>query len=55
MSLILSLFIAGSPIEKTKPPSLESLCLGVVGKHFEDIIGDLGEIAVNFPADTKVI
>ncbi|CBI26641.3 uncharacterized protein LOC100248711 [Vitis vinifera] len=43
-----------SPIEKTKPPSLESLCLGVVGKHFEDIIGDLGEIAVNFPADTKM-
>ncbi|KAL6314136.1 hypothetical protein AAG906_011876 [Vitis piasezkii] len=43
-----------SPIEKTKPPSLESLCLGVVGKHFEDIIEDLGEIAVNLPADTKM-
>ena len=51
----MSLFLAESPIEKKKPPSLESLCLGVVGKHFEDIIEDLGEIAVSIPADCKVI
>lgn len=44
---------AGLP-KKTKPPTLFSLCLGVVGKHLEDIIEDLGEIAINFPADTKV-
>ncbi|KAL6999288.1 hypothetical protein U1Q18_000450 [Sarracenia purpurea var. burkii] len=41
-------------LEKSKPPSLVSLCLGVVGKHFEDIIQDLGDIASNFPADIKV-
>ncbi|KAK0599879.1 hypothetical protein LWI29_009393 [Acer saccharum] len=39
---------------KAKPPSLLALCLGVVGKHLEDIIVDLGEIAVNFPADIKI-
>ncbi|KAK3025541.1 hypothetical protein RJ639_041019 [Escallonia herrerae] len=42
------------PTEKTKPPSLVSLCLGFVGKHFEDIIEDLGDIASNFPSDIKV-
>lgn len=42
------------PLEKSKPPSLVSLCLGVVGKHLEDIIADLDEIAVNFPADIKI-
>ncbi|MBA0550190.1 hypothetical protein Golob_021157 [Gossypium lobatum] len=41
-------------IEKTKPPSLVSLCLGVIGRHLEEIIEDLSEIAVNFPADVKV-
>ncbi|XP_057461500.1 uncharacterized protein LOC130751810 isoform X2 [Actinidia eriantha] len=41
-------------LEKAKPPSLISLCLGVIGKHFEDIIEDLGEIAANFPADIKM-
>lgn len=40
--------------KKTKPPSLVSLCLGVVGRHLEDIIADLGEIASNLPADIKV-
>ncbi|KAG7957621.1 hypothetical protein I3843_11G184900 [Carya illinoinensis] len=40
--------------EKTKPPSLVSLCLGLVGKHLEDIIEDLSEIAVNFPSDVKM-
>ncbi|XP_062169368.1 uncharacterized protein LOC133875292 isoform X4 [Alnus glutinosa] len=45
--------VAGLP-KKTKPPTLFSLCLGVVGKHLEDIIEDLGEIAINFPADTKM-
>lgn len=42
------------PREKSKPPSLVSLCLGIVGKHLEDIIGDLDEIAVNFPVDIKI-
>lgn len=41
-------------IQKTKPPSLVSLCLGVIGRHLEEIIEDLSEIAVNFPADIKV-
>ena len=40
---------------KKKPPTLVSLCLGVVGKHLEDLIQDLDEIAINFPADIKVV
>ncbi|XP_044473693.1 uncharacterized protein LOC123202037 [Mangifera indica] len=40
--------------EKAKPPSLVGLCLGVIGKHLEDIIEDLGEIAASFPADIKI-
>ncbi|XP_042952309.1 uncharacterized protein LOC122289404 [Carya illinoinensis] len=32
-------------LKKTKPPSLVSLCLGLVGKHLEDIIEDLAAIA----------
>ncbi|KAK7372018.1 hypothetical protein VNO80_05386 [Phaseolus coccineus] len=40
--------------KKTKPPSLVSLCVGVIGRHLEDIIVDLSEIAVNLPADIKI-
>ncbi|KAH6786386.1 RNI-like superfamily protein [Perilla frutescens var. hirtella] len=36
------------------PPSLLSLCLGVVGCNLEDIIDDLAEIALAFPADIKM-
>ncbi|XP_038685159.1 uncharacterized protein LOC119985065 isoform X1 [Tripterygium wilfordii] len=39
---------------RTKPPSLSSLCLGVIGRHLEDIIPELGGIAVSFPADIKM-
>ena len=46
--------ITGKAWEKRRPPSLVSLCLGVIGKHLEDIIVDLDEIAGNFPADIKV-
>ncbi|KAL0443369.1 UNVERIFIED_CONTAM: hypothetical protein Slati_2059600 [Sesamum latifolium] len=38
-----------------KPPSLLSLCLGVVGSNLEDIIDDLAEIALAFPADVKLV
>ncbi|MFQ6621421.1 hypothetical protein Gotur_001943 [Gossypium turneri] len=51
--LIPSLHSSKLRIEKTKPPSLVSLCLGVIGRHLEEIIEDLSEIAVNFPADIK--
>ncbi|XP_057960638.1 uncharacterized protein LOC131152792 isoform X2 [Malania oleifera] len=44
----------GLYLEKTRPPTLVSLCLGVIGMHFEDIIADLGEIAIGFPADIKM-
>lgn len=37
-----------------EPPSLLSLCLGVVGSNLEDIIDDLAEIAPTFPSDIKV-
>lgn len=38
---------------KKKPLSLVSLCLGVIGRHFEDIIEDLAEIAA-IPSTMKV-
>ncbi|QHO36201.1 uncharacterized protein DS421_9g281790 [Arachis hypogaea] len=39
--------------KKMKPPSLVSLCIGVIGKHLEDIITDLPEIAIGLPAEIK--
>ncbi|KAG9454027.1 hypothetical protein H6P81_006931 [Aristolochia fimbriata] len=39
---------------KSKPRSLVRLCLGVLGKHLEDIIEDLSEIVVSFPPDIKM-
>ncbi|KAA0025152.1 protein AMN1-like protein [Cucumis melo var. makuwa] len=39
--------------ERKKPPNLVSLCVGVIGKHLEDIIPDLDEISANFPSDVK--
>lgn len=42
------------PLRRGKPPSLVSLCLGVIGKHLEDIIPELDEIAISFPADIKM-
>ncbi|KAL2316747.1 hypothetical protein Fmac_030623 [Flemingia macrophylla] len=44
----------GLLLEKKKPPSLVSLCVGVLGRHLEDIIEDLSEIAINLPADIKI-
>nr|GMD57998.1 protein AMN1 homolog [Ipomoea batatas] len=42
------------PIKRKQLPSLVSLCLGVIGRHFEDIIEDLAEIASNFPPNIKM-
>lgn len=47
-------FVTALAIKKRKPPSLESLCLGFIGRHFEDIVEDLTEIAANFPSTMKV-
>ncbi|KAG5038065.1 hypothetical protein JHK86_018905 [Glycine max] len=47
-------FSAGLLPKKTKPLSLVSLCVGVLGRHLEDIIADLSEIAINLPADIKI-
>ncbi|CAN4104017.1 unnamed protein product [Withania somnifera] len=47
-------FVTVLAIKKRKPPSLVSLCLGVIGRHFEDIIEDLNEIATNFPSTMKM-
>ncbi|XP_047342273.1 uncharacterized protein LOC124945815 [Impatiens glandulifera] len=41
-------------VQKLKAPSLVNLCLGIVGKHFEDIVEDLADIAANFPSDIKL-
>ncbi|KAJ8442985.1 hypothetical protein Cgig2_019558 [Carnegiea gigantea] len=46
--------IIAVPLKRGKPPSLVSLCLGVIGKHLEDIIPELDEIAISFPADIKM-
>ncbi|KAJ4833031.1 hypothetical protein Tsubulata_010660 [Turnera subulata] len=40
--------------QKQRPPSLVSLCLGVVGENLEDIVADLSEIASGFPAHIKI-
>ncbi|XP_073159084.1 uncharacterized protein [Henckelia pumila] len=40
--------------ERSSPPSLLSLCLGVVGSNLEDIIDDLAEVASTFPLDIKM-
>ncbi|CAI0437233.1 unnamed protein product [Linum tenue] len=40
--------------EKGRPPSLVSLCVGVLGRHLEDVIGELREISVGFPAHIKL-
>eukprot|EP00268_Persea_americana_P052935 TRINITY_DN5955_c0_g2_i4.p1 TRINITY_DN5955_c0_g2~~TRINITY_DN5955_c0_g2_i4.p1 ORF type:complete len:317 (-),score=72.61 TRINITY_DN5955_c0_g2_i4:131-1081(-) len=42
------------PLERARCRSLLSLCIGVLGKHFEDITAELNEIAVNFPPDIKM-
>ncbi|KMT12743.1 hypothetical protein BVRB_4g088390 isoform A [Beta vulgaris subsp. vulgaris] len=42
------------PLERAKPPSLVSLSVAVIGKHLEDLIPELGEIATAFPAHIKM-
>ncbi|XP_042518919.1 protein AMN1 homolog [Macadamia integrifolia] len=43
-----------SPFAKAKPPSLVSLCIGIIGEHLEDIIPDLDDIAASFPPHVKM-
>ncbi|KAJ0479062.1 putative leucine-rich repeat domain superfamily [Helianthus annuus] len=43
----------GSPFMKRKPPALVSLCLGIIGKHLDDIIEDLA-VLTSFPPDIKM-
>lgn len=42
------------PARKTKPRTLVSLCLGVLGQYFEDIVANLAEIVSAFPPDAKL-
>lgn len=53
-SVMNSGWLAGLLPKSLKPPRLVSLCVAVIGKHLEDIVEDLGDIAVNFPPDVKV-
>ena len=39
---------------KSKPPSLVSLCLGVIGKNLQEIIAYLNDISIAFPPHIKV-
>ncbi|KAK1440070.1 hypothetical protein QVD17_05895 [Tagetes erecta] len=48
-----SLQSSWSPLKTRKPPALVSLCLGVIGKHLDDIIEDL-EVLTSFPSDIKM-
>ncbi|KAJ0734160.1 putative leucine-rich repeat domain superfamily [Helianthus annuus] len=48
-----SLQSSWSPFMKRKPPALVSLCLGILGKHLDDIIEDL-EVLTSFPPDIKM-
>ncbi|KAG0478154.1 hypothetical protein HPP92_012873 [Vanilla planifolia] len=43
------------PFEKKKPQRLVNLCIEVLGQHFEDIIADISEIAVQLPIDVKLV
>ncbi|KAL0739035.1 hypothetical protein Bca4012_015245 [Brassica carinata] len=49
-------YLSSSRISALKPgpPSLISLCLGVVGRHLEEIIPCLADISHIFPADIKM-
>ncbi|KAF8082155.1 hypothetical protein N665_0845s0013 [Sinapis alba] len=51
-----SSYLSSSRISALKPgpPSLVSLCLGVVGRHLEEIIPCLADISHIFPADIKI-
>ncbi|KAI5405117.1 hypothetical protein KIW84_052047 [Lathyrus oleraceus] len=40
--------------KKKKPQSLVNLCIGVLGRHLEDIFEDLKEIAIGLPGDIKL-
>ncbi|MCH86187.1 RNI-like superfamily protein isoform 2 [Trifolium medium] len=40
--------------KKTKPRSLVNLCIGLIGRHLEDIVEDLDEIAIGLPAEIKL-
>ncbi|XP_004491404.1 uncharacterized protein [Cicer arietinum] len=44
----------GLLFKKKKPASLVNLCIGVIGRHLEDIIEDLDEIAICLPGDIKI-
>uniref|UniRef100_UPI001CB8BE75 F-box/LRR-repeat protein 2 n=1 Tax=Erigeron canadensis TaxID=72917 RepID=UPI001CB8BE75 len=48
-----SLQSSWSPLVKRKAPALVSLCLGILGKHLEDVIEDL-EVLTGFPPDIKM-
>ncbi|XP_057540409.1 uncharacterized protein LOC130818303 isoform X1 [Amaranthus tricolor] len=42
------------PPKKVKLPSLVSLCITVIGKHLQDLIPELAEIAIAFPTHVKM-
>ncbi|KAK8969562.1 hypothetical protein KSP40_PGU011434 [Platanthera guangdongensis] len=46
---------SGSPYRNKKPRRLVSLCIGVLGQHFEDIIPDISEISAEIPAEIKLV
>ncbi|CAA7025317.1 unnamed protein product [Microthlaspi erraticum] len=54
VSAYLSSSFTGVSTSKSGPPSLVSLCLGVVGKHLEEIIPCLPDISLILPAGIKM-
>ncbi|MQL68457.1 hypothetical protein Taro_000718, partial [Colocasia esculenta] len=43
-----------SVFPKNNPRRLVSICLGVLGQHFEDVVGHLPEISVILPTNIKM-
>lgn len=52
--LLLFLFMFTGSHAKEKAPSLLGLCLSILGKHLEDIIDDICELASLFPTNIRV-
>lgn len=52
--IIIFLFMFTGSHAKEKAPSLLGLCLSILGKHLEDIIDDICELASLFPTNIRV-
>lgn len=54
IGLMIGLLSCRRRLGKSKPPSLVSLCLGVIGKNLQEIIAHLSDISIAFPPHIRV-